>query len=109
MEIRFHLDEHVDHDVARGLRNRGVEVTTATDAGLLSATDEEHSAFALREGRVIFTHDPDFLVIHRRGVEHAGIAYCASGARSIGEVVRYLCLMHDCMTSEEMRGRVEYI
>lgn len=38
--MRFHLDEHVDHAIARGLRNRGIEVTTATDAGLLGASDE---------------------------------------------------------------------
>jgi hypothetical protein len=109
MAIRFHLDEHVDHDIARGLRNRGIDVTTSTDAGLLSASDEEHFAFALREGRVIFTSDPDFLVLDRRGAEHAGIAFCASGERSIGYIVRHLCLLHDCMTSEEMRGRVEYV
>jgi hypothetical protein len=109
MSIRFHLDEHVDHDIARGLRNRSIDVTTATDAVLLSAADEEHIAYALGENRVIFTHDPDFLLLHAQGIDHAGIAFCASGTRSIGHVVRYLCLMHDCMTSDEMRGRIEYL
>jgi hypothetical protein len=109
MEIRFHLDEHVDHDIARGLRNRGVDVTTATETRLLSAVDEEHIAFALKDNRVVFTHDPDFLVLHSQGIRHAGIAFCASGTRSIGHIVRYLCLMHDCMTPDEMRNRVEYL
>jgi hypothetical protein len=109
MAIRFHLDEHVDHAIALGLRKRGVDVTTATDAGLLSASDDEHLAFALRDNRVIYTNDRDFLVLHSQGAEHAGIAYCSSGTRSIGEIVRYLCLMHDCMTVEEMRGHVEHI
>jgi hypothetical protein len=40
---------------------------------------------------------------------HNGIAYCAPESRSIGEIVRYLCLMHDCMTDEEMRGRIEFL
>ena len=46
MEIRFHLDEHVDHDIARGLRHRGIDVTTTTDAGLLEADDAQHIVYA---------------------------------------------------------------
>jgi hypothetical protein len=109
MAIRFHLDEHVDHDIARGLRNRGIDVTSATDARLLSASDEEHIAYAHAESRVILTDDPDFLALHVQGVDHNGIAFCAAGSRSIGYIVRYLCLMHDCMTPDEMRRRVEYL
>ena len=109
MAIRFHLDVHVDHDIATGLRTRGIDVTTTADAGLLRAGDEEHMAFALPEKRVIFTNDHDFLRLHGQGVEHAGIAYCARGSRSPADIIRYLSLMHDCMTEEEMRGQVEYV
>jgi predicted nuclease of predicted toxin-antitoxin system len=90
MAIRFHLDEHVDHDIARGLRNRGIDVTTTTEVRLLGANDEDQLASATGEARVIFTNDPDFLVLHSEGVENAGIAFCASGTRSIGHIVRYL-------------------
>ena len=107
--IRFHLDEQVDHAIARGLRHRGIDVTTCTDADLLEADDEKHIAFALREARVIFTNAADFPRLHEQGVEHAGIAYCAPGWRSVGHIVRFLALMHDCMTAEEMRGRVEFV
>ncbi len=109
MAIRFHLDEHVDHDIATGLRTRGIDVTTTADAGLLRAGDEDHMAFALREKRVIFTNDHDFLRLHGQEVEHAGIAYCARGSRSLGDIIRFLSLMHDGMTEEEMRGQVEYV
>jgi predicted nuclease of predicted toxin-antitoxin system len=109
MAIRFHLDEHIDHDIARALRNRGIDVTTSADAELLSAPDEAHLAFALRESRVIFTHDPDFLASSSQGVAHAGIAFCASGSRNVGHIVRYLCLIHDCLESDEMRNRIEYL
>jgi hypothetical protein len=47
--MRFHLDEHVAHAIAAGLRRRGIDVTTTTDAALLSAPDEDHIAFAKRE------------------------------------------------------------
>ena len=59
--IRLHLDENVDHAVAQGLRLRGVDVTTTTDANLIGATDIEQLSFALGEDRVIFTQDQDFL------------------------------------------------
>jgi len=109
MAIRFHLDEHVDHEIATGLRTRGIDVTTATDAGLLRADDEDHIHFALREKRVIFTNDRDFLRLHSQGIEHAGIAYCAGGSRALKEIIRYLALMHDCLAEEEMEGQVEYL
>jgi uncharacterized protein with PIN domain len=107
--IRFHLDEHVDHDIARGLRLRGIDVTTTTDAGLLGSNDLDQLAYALRDNRVLITNDAGFLKRARSGVTHAGIAYCAPGSRSIGDIVRYLCLMHDCMSDDEMRDRVEYL
>ena len=74
--IRFHLDEHVPSAIAAGLRSYGVDVATASDAGLLSADDRENMATALRGNRVIVTHDRHFLRHAASGVEHAGIAYC---------------------------------
>ena len=70
--IRFHLDEHVPDAVARGLRRRGIDVTTTDEAGLTAARDIEHVAFALLENRVIVTHDEDFLKLHADGVAHYG-------------------------------------
>ena len=32
--MRFHLDEHVPHAIAEGLRRRGIDVTTTVEAGL---------------------------------------------------------------------------
>ena len=53
--IRFHLDENVDHAIARGLRIRGIDVTTASDVELISAPDDMHVAFALKGQRIILT------------------------------------------------------
>ena len=61
MDVRFHLDEHIEGAIADGVRQRRIDVTTAAEAGLLQATDEEHLAFALAESRVTVTHDDDFL------------------------------------------------
>jgi len=107
--LRFHLDEHVPHAIAHGLRRRQIDVTTTTDAGLLSADDEDHVAFALRESRVIFTNDSDFLRIAALGMPHAGIVFCAPSESRIGDVIRYLALMCECLGPEDVANHVEYL
>jgi predicted nuclease of predicted toxin-antitoxin system len=107
--LRYHLDEHVPGAIAAGLRRRGVDVTTAADAGLLRAKDETHLAFALAEGRVVFTNDEDYLVLHDRGTPHAGIAYCHQQRRSIGDVIRALLLLWEVFEPEEMHNHIEFI
>jgi predicted nuclease of predicted toxin-antitoxin system len=107
--IRFHLDEHVPHAVAEGLRQRGIEVTTTTDAGLLGAADADQIAYGLTQGLVIFTQDDDFLVLAAAGVEHAGLAYCHQSARSIGQIIRALELLWDVYEPGEMKNRIEFI
>lgn len=107
--IRYHLDENVDGAIARGLRDRGIDVTTTIDAGLLTSPDEAHLAFARSERRVMVTHDEDFLRLHAAGIPHSGIAYCHAEARSIGEIVRSLVLLCECLAEEDMKGHVEWL
>src|SRR5262245_30630783 len=98
--IRFHLDEHVAHAVADGLRRLGVDVTTA---------DGDHLAYTLAESRVLFTQDDDFLALAATGSEHAGLAYCRQNTRSIGEIIRALELIWEIYEPDEIRNRVEFL
>ena len=107
--MKFHLDENVDHAIASGLQRRSIDVTTSTDVKLIGAADEDQLAFAVRNGRVIVTHDRDLLRLHALDNRHCGIAYCPSGARSIGEIIRRLLLIHECLSEEEMAGQVEFL
>lgn len=109
MTVRYHLDENMDPAVAAGLRGRGIDVTTTSDAGLLGANDEEHIRFSLLEGRAIVTHDEDYLVLHSQRVPHSGIVFCHQEARTIGQIVQSLVLIDACLTSDEMRDHVEFI
>lgn len=109
MPLRFHLDESVDHAVAKGLMRRGIYVTTSTETGLMGATDEQQLAFATQAGCVLITHDQDFLRIAATHSNHAGIAYCPPGYRSLGQII--LRLAHLSRTNEpnEFLARVEYL
>ena len=107
--IRFHLDEHISHAIAVGLRQPGIDVTTTPEVELKGLPDEEQLAFATGEGRVIVTSDTDFLRLHQRGVSHAGIVYYQQGRRGLGDVVRRLTALWQHIAAEEMHGRVEYL
>ena len=104
MKISFYLDEHV----ANGLRQRGIDVLTVAEAGLLGAPDESHLAWALGEGRVVFTQDVDFLRMHADGAGHAGIVYAPHGTR-LDRIVQGLVLIHQILESQEMSGQVEFL
>ena len=106
--MRFHLDEHVAHAVAEGLRRGGIDVVTTVEAGLRGAPDSDHVEFARRTGRVIFIQDEDFLVMAHSGSEHPGIIYCHPHTRSIGQIIEFLVLVDACMTEDQMRNHVEF-
>ena len=104
--IKFYTDEHVAKAVVQGLRQRGADVLTVSEAGLLGASDEEH--LARKEGRVLFTQDDDFLRLHAAGVEHTGIAYAPQGT-SVDDIIRGLMLVYQVLEAEDMNGHVEYL
>lgn len=107
--IRFHLDENIPKAVAEGLRQRGIEVTTPAEVGLLGVPDERHLAFAASRSSVIVTQDDDFLKLHSRSLRHGGIVYFHQQSKSVGEVVRFLVLLWEVIPAEEMENHVEFI
>lgn len=109
MPIRFHLDEHIPASIAAGLRRRGIDVAISAESELLGADDATQLSFATASGRVLVTHDADFLRLHAGGVNHAGIAYCRQGTAPIGQMLRHLILIYDLLTPEEMAGKIEFL
>ena len=107
--IKFYLDEHVAEAVAEGLRRRGVDVLTVPEAGRLSQPDQLHLERAVRERRVVFTQDRDFLRLHAAGTPHRGIVYCDKDSRSIGEIIQGLVLAWEVLEPDEVVNRVEFL
>ena len=106
--VCYYVDEHIPSAVVRALRARGVDVKTVSEANRRTGSDEIQLAFALSERRVLVSYDPDFLRLHSRGVEHAGIAF-APRLMSVGALVRRLLLIHDVLSTEDMQGHVEFL
>ena len=103
------LDENVDPDVALALRRQGIDVTTTYEMGLLGQPDEVQLAFVCEQGRVIVTHDTDFLRLASQSADHWGVAFCKKNARSLGEIIRSLVLISEVLSPDEMRGWIEYL
>ena len=106
--IKLYTDEHVPRAVKRGLRERCVDTLTVAEAGMLGAGDEEHLAFAHKEGRVLRTQDDDFLRLHASGAKHAGIDY-ARQPMAIGDMIYGLMLVTEVLDPGEMEGQIEFL
>lgn len=108
-EPSFYFDEHVPRAVAHGLRHRGLDVLTVQEAGRSGLPDADQLAFATAQGRVVMTHDADYLQLAAVGIEHAGITFCYSTKYEPGALLQALLIVHGAMSAEEMRNHVEYL
>lgn len=110
MDVRFLIDEHIDHAIAAALRLRGYDVLTLADANLLGADDLlAILPFAIAENRVLVTRDADFLALHVRGESHAGIVHWHGKKHNVKEAIHYLLQLVRKETSESMAGQVRYV
>ena len=111
-KIRFHLDENVSSAIAKGLRQKNIDVTTTEEANLTGVSDEKQLEHTSSQNRVIFTHDADFLRLHNRGFQHTGIIYCSQKKLktiTTGEIVSFLELVYQSMSIELMLNHVEFV
>jgi uncharacterized protein with PIN domain len=108
-QIRFHLDENVNPEIAVALRRAGIDVTTTQETGLRAKSDLAQLEFAIQEARIIVTHDDDFLILSSQGIEHCGIVYSQKDSKSLGYLIRMLILLYEVATPAGMSGRVEYL
>ena len=107
--IRFHLDEHIDPDIAHALQRVGIDVTTTIEAGLRTLPDVRQWAYAQEENRVMVTCDDDFLRINKSSQDHAGIVYFASDRFLMGRIIDGLKRIHGTLSPDDMRGQVKYL
>ena len=107
-QIRFYTDENIPRAVIDGLRRLDVDIVSAPDMDMLEKSDDEHLELAASLGRVLFTHDRDFLRLDSQGIPHTGIAYTHQSA-SISRIINGLMRIRENNTPEDMIGRVEYI
>jgi len=107
--LTFHLDESVNPAITVGLRAHQIDVTTTLEAGLSGADDTAQLEYARDAGRVLVTHDDDFLRLHADGRPHAGLLYCHQQKYSVGELLQLLLILGLGYEPDEVTGRLEFV
>lgn len=113
--IRIHLDEDADaHALLKALRQRGQDVTSSRERGVLGYTDQEQLEWAREQGRVIYTYNAvDFCRLHsqylQHGRHHAGIIIGDQQTLSIGEEMRKLLKLCAAKTAEAIADNLEFL
>ena len=107
--LRLQLDEHMSNDLLRELRKAGFDVVLPKEIGLRSADDDVALSHAAATGRVIVTDDVDFLRMHRRAQDHAGIVFCGPRLTTPGHIVRSLRKLSKHTTQDALGGRLIYL
>jgi hypothetical protein len=107
--IRFFLDENLPIVVADQLQRRGIDAVTVRDLNLLGQSDIDHLELARQTGRVLCTHDADYLELAQSGEAHSGLIFGQQEKHGVGSWVGFLELVYNVYTAEEMVGRIEYL
>ena len=114
-QIRLYVDEDAEERaVVQGLRARGVDLLTTSEAKRVGATDAEQLAFAIELRRTLYSFNVgDFARLHRdflhRGIHHFGIVVIPDQRYSVGEKIRRLATLVSDSTAEEMIDRMEFL
>jgi hypothetical protein len=112
--VRYFTDEHISNAVIAGLRRHGVDVLTVAEAGRRTYPDDEQLRYATSLGRVMVSHDQDYLFLaadfQQRAEDHAGIAFADYDkfSQAFGLLIRALLTVHGVYTAADMLNHVEY-
>jgi predicted nuclease of predicted toxin-antitoxin system len=110
-DVRYYLDENMSPHVEQQLLRHSIDVVSVLSLDLLGEDDLSHLKRATEMGRVICTHDTDFLRLSKDNWDHAGILWMPHEPANliIGAWVRHLLQIHQQRTAENMRGVVQIL
>jgi hypothetical protein len=113
MPLAFYFDVNVPVSIAKGLQQRGIDVLTSVDDGTRHLEDSELLQRATLLGRVLATHDKDFLAIaaeyQAAGWEFTGIVFAPQDKLRIGHFVDDIELIAHCCAITEVANRVIHL
>ena len=111
--LKAYADEHVPLAIVRGLRLRGMDVTSVPEAGFRGMDDEALLQQATEEKRMMLTCDTDFLrqasALYSENCEFAPIVFWPQQERSIGHVIRAVIRLATTLSYEEASSRVFFV
>ncbi len=110
--VRFLADENFDYVIVQGLRLRqpGVDILTAPQAGILGFPDPAVLAYAAQHDRILISHDKRTMPYHfaafiAEGNQSPGIML-VSRKVAIGQAIEALLLVWEASSHEEWRNLI---
>jgi hypothetical protein len=109
--IRLYLDEDtMDKALVSALRARGVDLLAAHEADMIERPDEDHLAFAAREGRGLYSFNvADYCRLQSQGQSPAGLILAQQQRYPVGDQMRRLLRLVSAKSAEEMRNHIEFL
>ncbi|MCY4063037.1 MAG: DUF5615 family PIN-like protein [Chloroflexi bacterium] len=108
-KISLYFDENMPEAAAIQLADQGIDVMTTQEAKRCGADDLDQLYFAASLGRVICSHDKDFLELAKTDPVRCGIAFIGFKSKEMGALVRALRELHRNETAESMENRLVYL
>lgn len=113
MSIALYMDENVPLPIAKGLRQRDVDVLRAQQDNHQNTPDHIILDRAMDLQRVVFTQDEDFLAIANRRqqeeVNFSGVIYAHQQKVTFGDCIRDLEIVAKVSEPEDFVNRVQYL
>ena len=90
--MKFYQDEDLSPQIARRLRETGVDAVSTSEAGNVQCSDREQLRYAAREKRALVTRNVrHFVMLAKEAIArqepHAGIVLCSTSLRGF-EIAR---------------------
>jgi predicted nuclease of predicted toxin-antitoxin system len=107
------MDHHIPEAISSSLRRRGIDILTAMDDSHSRASDEVILKRATELGRVVYTHEQDYLVLASRWLQEnrafPGIIFSQQEKVSIGKTIEDLELIARLLEGQEMANRIQFL
>jgi hypothetical protein len=110
---RLYFDEDADVRLAGALRQRGYDIVTTPDVGLLEASDEEQLVYAASQHRALVTHNiAHFPSMHvawvEAGREHWGVIVLI-GHSAVSAWLRRMENLLNRFSAEELQNQLLFL
>ena len=111
--LRFLADEGFHHAITHQLRERGVDVITSQEAGLVRTPDPDILKWAAEQDRIVITNDVSTMPDHAYARMQAALpmpgVFVAQQSTGIGVIVEELHTIAACSLNREWDSQVRYI
>ncbi|NQU82356.1 MAG: DUF5615 family PIN-like protein [Parcubacteria group bacterium] len=105
--MKFLTDENIAPRVVTALRGEGFDVLTVSEAKFSSAPDEKVLTLAVKQKRVILTHDKDFgSLLHQLQPPPCGVILLRLRNQSSRNVVKHLIPFLKKIQPEKVKNKL---